>query len=37
VFAGDVARLITDLCRTDLLVEIEGISPRVRPQAPVPV
>jgi len=30
VFSGEVAYLVTDLCRTDLLVEIEGVSPRVR-------
>jgi chorismatase len=29
-FAGDVAYLTTDLCRTDLLVEIEGMSRHVR-------
>jgi len=29
-FAGEVAYLVTDLCRPDLLVEIEGVSPRVR-------
>ena len=29
-FAGEVAYLVTDLCRPDLLVEIEGVAPRVR-------
>ncbi|MFC6016098.1 FkbO/Hyg5 family chorismatase [Plantactinospora solaniradicis] len=37
VFVGDVAYLVTDLCRTDLLVEMEGMSPRVRRQVSVPV
>jgi chorismatase len=29
-FGGAAAYLVTDLCRRDLLVEIEGVSPRVR-------